>query len=408
MSFDFDFSSDSTALGARPPEWNDTYKAKIKKIFDQCDNDKSGTVSLDELGRALAADKDLCRILGIDKDAALPGNEATLREVFAAVDVDGSDELDFDEFGLFFQSRVEILRYLPGTDDEDKFCIIQESIEQIREHANEIHPMAIPGLFNDRIANVKPTVDGLADAILDDVGDAVDCFLEPNKIMKSKRQVGYVLASRGATKANFDAYGDAMLSSFEAGYGEGWTAAHLEAWGKCLGNLMDMYRLGAEDFQKEERDKKQAAIEAAKAAEAEAKAAADQAAIKAAEDAKKAAEKEAAEAQAAIKAAEEAKKAAEKEAAEAQKAVEAAEKKRKEEDEKRAREREEKAKKLAAAEAKKTEEELAAERELKEQRMALVRANQAARMKREAEALKDQEPFCFCLNKGMVKGTPLY
>ena len=389
------------ALGVRPPEWNDTYKAKIKKIFDQCDDDKSGTVTLEELGRALTADKDLCRILGIEKDAAQPGNEDKLREVFAAVDVDGSDELDFDEFGLFFQSRVEILRYLPGTDDEDKFCIIQESIEQIREHANEIHPMAIPGLFNDRIENIKPTVDGLADAILDDIGDAVDCFLEPNKIIKSKREVGYVLASRGATKANFDAYGDAMLSSFEDGYGEGWTAAHLEAWGKCLGNLMDMYRLGVEDFQKEERDEKQAAIEAAKAAEAEAKAAeaeakaaADKAAIKAAEDAKKAAE--------------EAKKAAEKEAAEAQKAVEAAEKKRKEEDEKRAREREEKARKLAAAEAKKNEEELAEERKLKEQRMALVRANQAARMKREAEALKDQEPFCFCLTKGMVKGTPLY
>ena len=54
------------ALGVRPPEWNDNYKAKIKKIFDRCDDDKSGTVSLDELGRALAADKDLCRILGID------------------------------------------------------------------------------------------------------------------------------------------------------------------------------------------------------------------------------------------------------------------------------------------------------------------------------------------------------
>ena len=54
------------ALGVRPPEWNDNYKAKIKKIFDRCDDDQSGTVSLDELGRALAADKDLCRILGID------------------------------------------------------------------------------------------------------------------------------------------------------------------------------------------------------------------------------------------------------------------------------------------------------------------------------------------------------
>ena len=189
------------ALGVRPPEWNDNYKAKIKKIFDQCDDDKSGTVSLDELGRALAADKDLCRILGIDPIAAEPGNKAKLREVFNTVDIDGSDELDFDEFGLFFQSRVEILRYLPGTDDEDKFCIIQESIEQIREHANEIHPMAIPGLFNDRIENIKPIVDGLADAILDDIGDAVDCFLEPNKIMKAKREVGYVLATRGATKA---------------------------------------------------------------------------------------------------------------------------------------------------------------------------------------------------------------
>ena len=376
------------ALGVRPPEWNDNYKAKIKKIFDRCDDDKSGTVSLDELGRALAADKDLCRILGIDPIAAEPGNKAKLREVFDVVDVDGSDELDFDEFGLFFQSRVEILRYLPGTDDDDKFCIIQESIEQIRDHANEIHPMAIPGLFNDRIEDIKPVVEGLADAITDDIGDAVDYFLEPNQIMKAKREVGYELASRGATKANFDAYGDAMLSAFEAGYGEGWEAAHHEAWGKCLGNLSWTCTASEwRDFQKEERDKKQEAIEAAKAAEAEAKAAADREAIKAAEAAKKAAEKE---------------------AADAQKAVEAAEKKRKEEDEKRAREREEKAKKLAAEEAKRTEEELAEERRLKEQRMALVRLNQAARMKKEAELIKDQEPFCFCLKKGMVKGTPLY
>jgi hypothetical protein len=28
-------------------------------------------------------------------------------------------------------------------------------------------------------------------------------------------------------------------------------------------------------------------------------------------------------------------------------------------------------------------------------------------MKREAEALKDEQPFCICLKKGMVKGTPL-
>ena len=183
-------------------------------------------------------------------------------------------------------------------------------------------------------------------------GDAVDNFLEPNKIIKAKRQSGYVLATRGATKANFDAYGDAMLGAFEAGYGSGWTVAHQEAWGKCLGNLMDMYRLGVEDFQKEERDKKQAAIE-------EAKAAADKEAIKAAE----------------------------KEAAEAQKAVEAAEKKRQEEDAKRNKERDEKAKKLASAEAKKSDEELMEERQAKESRMQMVRANQSARMKREAEAL---------------------
>ena len=206
-------------------------------------------------------------------------------------------------------------------------------------------------------------------------GDAVDNFLEPNKIIKAKRQSGYVLATRGATKANFDAYGDAMLGAFEAGYGSGWTVAHQEAWGKCLGNLMDMYRLGVEDFQKEERDKKQAAIE-------EAKAAADK-----------------------IK---DAIKAAEKEAAEAQKAVEAAEKKRQEEDAKRAKEREDKAKKLASAEAKKSDEELMEERQAKEARMQMVRANQSARMKREAEALKDEQPFCICLKKGMVKGTPLY
>ena len=48
------------------------------------------------------------------------------------------------------------------------------------------------------------------------------------------------------------------------------------------------------------------------------------------------------------------------------------------------------------------------ERQAKEARMQMVRANQSARMKREAEALKDEQPFCICLKKGMVKGTPLY
>ena len=55
---------------------------------------------------------------------------------------------------------------------------------------------------NDKIADIKPTVDGLADAILDDIGDAVDRFLEPNKIIKAKRQNGYALATREIGRAS--------------------------------------------------------------------------------------------------------------------------------------------------------------------------------------------------------------
>ena len=49
---------DMVAPAARAPEWNDKDKAKIRKLFDQCDADKGGTVSLDELGRALALERE--------------------------------------------------------------------------------------------------------------------------------------------------------------------------------------------------------------------------------------------------------------------------------------------------------------------------------------------------------------
>ena len=44
------------------PEWSDKEKAKIRRVFDECDADHSGTVSFAEITRGLAKDKELARI----------------------------------------------------------------------------------------------------------------------------------------------------------------------------------------------------------------------------------------------------------------------------------------------------------------------------------------------------------
>ena len=439
---------------AMMPEWSDKEKAKIRRVFDECDTDHSGTVSFAEITRGLAKDKELARILGIPKEAATASGVEDLKAIFVGLDVDASGELDFDEFGLFFAERVEILRYLPGADDDDKFCVMTES-------AAHLSP-TLTASFESNLAAVEPKVDGLAAAMLAQLPAAVKHFLEPSAILKDARARGKSLAAAGLTQDSLDAYAAAMLSALADVLGEdAFTAAHAEAYGKCVRNLCDMYRLGAEDAQKAEREIKAAAIEAAKAklaaeklaaTEAAAKAEADAVAIEeaktaaiAAAAAKRQAEKEAAQAalaaakaaadeaarmaQAAIdaadaaekaavaeltekadadkaaaveakkakeaeaKAAEVAKREAEKAAAVAAKACELANKKRKEEDARRAKEREAAAKKAAKDKSKKTPAELQEEEAAKLERLAKALEEQARREYEAARAPLTLQPL---------------
>ena len=436
------------------PEWSDKEKAKIRRVFDECDTDRSGTVSFAEITRGLAKDKELARILGIPKEAATASGVEDLKAIFVGLDVDASGELDFDEFGLFFAERVEILRYLPGADDDDKFCVMTESAAHLSPN--------LAASFESKLAAVEPKVDGLAAAMLAQLPAAVKHFLEPSALLKDARAQGKSLAAAGLTQASLDAYAAAMLSALADALGEdAFTAAHAEAYGKCVHNLCDMYRLGAEDAKKMEREIKAAAIDAAKAKLAAEKLAAQEAAAKAEADAvaieeaktaaiaaaaaKRQAEKEAAQAalaaakaaaeeaarmaqaaidaadaaektavaeltekaeadkasaveakkakEAEVKAAEVAKKEAEKAAANAAKACELANKKRKEEDARRAKEREAAAKKAAKDKSKKTAAELQEEEEAKLERLAKALEEQARREYEAARAPVTLQPL---------------
>ena len=257
---------------AMMPEWSDKEKAKIRRVFDECDTDHSGTVSFAEITRGLAKDKELARILGIPKEAATASGVEDLKAIFVGLDVDASGELDFDEFGLFFAERVEILRYLPGADDDDKFCVMTES-------AAHLSP-TLTASFESNLAAVEPKVDGLAAGMLAQLPAAVKHFLELSVLLKDARAQGKSLAAAGLTQASLDAYAAAMLSALADALGEdAFTAAHAEAYGKCVHNLCDMYRLGAEDAKKMEREIKAAAIDAAKAKLAAEKLAAQEAVV---------------------------------------------------------------------------------------------------------------------------------
>ncbi|GAA1568018.1 hypothetical protein GCM10009678_58560 [Actinomadura kijaniata] len=68
---------------------DDTARAELRQAFDDFDADSDGTVSFDEMRRAVAA-------LGMNAP------EDLLRELFAEADTDGDGRLDFEEYlGLF-------------------------------------------------------------------------------------------------------------------------------------------------------------------------------------------------------------------------------------------------------------------------------------------------------------------
>lgn len=133
-------STDTVPIERAKPNWSAKDESKIRRVFEQCDEDSSGTVSLAELFSGLAKDKQLSRTLGIPPDASVD-NKEQLEAIFAGLDTDGNAELDFEEFGYFFAERVEVLRYLPTTDGDATQCVLEADLEQIvRQKQPEVVP----------------------------------------------------------------------------------------------------------------------------------------------------------------------------------------------------------------------------------------------------------------------------
>ena len=107
VSMNFDSLSIKVPDTRSKPKWNAKDESKIRRVFDQCDEDNSGTVSLAELFAGLAKDKALSRTLGIPADDGSDETKAEIEAIFQGLDTDGNAELDFEEFGNFFAERVE-------------------------------------------------------------------------------------------------------------------------------------------------------------------------------------------------------------------------------------------------------------------------------------------------------------
>lgn len=73
--------------------------AQIKGMFQQLDEDGSGTIELSEL-------KDAMKMLGMSQDAK------SLIEQFKYIDSDGSGEIDFEEFAQMLSSTNSIYSYI--------------------------------------------------------------------------------------------------------------------------------------------------------------------------------------------------------------------------------------------------------------------------------------------------------
>jgi hypothetical protein len=419
------------------PNWSAKDESKIRRVFDQCDEDKSGTVSLAELFAGLAKDKALSRTLGIPADDGSDEKKAEIEAIFKGLDTDGNAELDFEEFGYFFAERVEVLRYLPAEGADETQLILENEFEDlVRGKAIELKEAFLTAIDAQyETAKLEVSQDArenlyepLPDDIRDSVVKLVDAYANPKDIIPEMKKFGAFLARAGCdvnvVKAHYDAYPKALASVA----GE-WTVASDTAWTTLMSRAFDMVKSGFEEFAKAEReaqeakaaeeaanaakaaDEAKAAEEARKAAESEKKKAeeeakaaekaakqakdeeekaAAEASAKAAEEAKAAAEAakakadaEKAEAEAAKKAAEEAKKAAQEEAKKKAAEIKAADTARAKLDKERNIAREKSAKAIAMM----SEEEKAKAVDAK----AAAEAAKAARQKREAEELAAEE-----------------
>jgi len=454
VSMNFDSLSIKVPDTRSKPKWNAKDESKIRRVFDQCDEDNSGTVSLAELFAGLAKDKALSRTLGIPADDGSDESKAEIEAIFQGLDTDGNAELDFEEFGYFFAERVEVLRYLPAEGADETQLILENELEDlVRGKAAELKS-AFQAAIDAQYETAKLEVSteareslyepSLPDDILASISKLVDAYATPKDMIPEMKKYGAFLARAGcelnAVKAHYDAFPKALESVAAE-----WTVASDAAWTTLMSQAFDMAKAGFEEFAVAEQEAKQeeAAAEAAnaekaaeeakqaeeakktaeaerkkaeeeaKAAEKAAKAAKDdeekaaaEAAAKAAEEAKAAAEEakakaeaEKAEAEAAKKAAEAAKKAADEEAKKKAAEIEAANAARAKEDEERNIAREKAAKAKAAEDAKKSDEEKEAEKVKAAESKIAADAAKAARQKREAEEAKKEEggPMCGCL-----------
>ena len=456
-----DFDLYGGGLERPKPNWSAKEEAKIRKVFDQCDEDKSGTVSLAELFSGLAKDKTLARTLGIPPDAATDDKEE-IEEIFAGLDTDGNAELDFEEFGYFFAERVEILRYIPD-EGADATQVLLEADYQTYvveppypNSVGEVHMCGVDDAcaavgvpMSEQDSGEGGKYHQMYEDVFEHVPKLVDAFSDPAKILPTLKQFGAAKAKAGCDlrviKAHYDAIPAAMAEvAFMIGLPMSEESSAL--WSCLFANAFDMVKLGFEEFAVAEKGKcdaaaakegdnaneaeaaKKAAEEAAKAADAEKKkaeeaektaekaakaakdddakaeavkaAAAAEAAKVAAEAAKGKAEAEKVEAEAAKKAAEDAKKAAEEEAKKKQQEVEKANAERAKEDEARNVAREKVQQEKAKADAAKSDEEKAADAAKAAEAKAKAEAAKEARRKREAEeeAKKNAPtPGCACV-----------
>ena len=306
------------------PNWSAKDESKIRRVFDQCDEDKSGTVSLAELFSGLAKDKALSRTLGIPADDGSDEKKAEIEAIFKGLDTDGNAELDFEEFGYFFAERVEVLRYLPAEGADETQLILENEFEDlVRGKANELKEAFLTAIDAQyETAKLEVSQDArenlyepLPDDIRDSVVKLVDAYANPKDIIPEMKKFGAFLARAGCdvnvVKAHYDAFPKALASVA----GE-WTVASDAAWTTLMSQAFDMVKSGFEEFAKAEREAQEAkaAEEAANAAKAADEAKAAEEARKAAESEKKKAEEEA---KAAEKAAKQAKDEEEKAAASA-------------------------------------------------------------------------------------------
>ena len=302
------------------PNWSAKDESKIRRVFDQCDEDKSGTVSLAELFSGLAKDKALSRKLGIPADDGSDDTKAEIEAIFQGLDTDGNAELDFEEFGYFFAERVEVLRYLPAEGADETQLILENEFEDVVRGKSSELEAAFPAAIDAQYEAAKLEVSeearetlyaSLPDAIRESAVKLVNAYANPRDIIPEMKQSGVSLARAGCdvnvVKAHYDAFPQALKSVAGA-----WTDASDEAWTTLMSQAFDMVKSGFVEVAKAEREAQEAkaAAEAANAAKAAEE-------TKKAEEMKKAAEAEKKKAEEEAKAAEKAAKAAAEEEARA-------------------------------------------------------------------------------------------